>query len=118
MKKLLILIVFAAVYLHFYPQPKLTQWFEQQKKNILTDVANATDTKVRLKADKIFSDLVPDFKSFSEKEINELKEITKDRASVNVFYDKYCLQTNSNPIIHRINVQKICKKISNYQSLL
>jgi len=118
LKNLLILIVFAAVYLHFYPQPKLTIWFQQQKKTIFSEVEKATDTKVRLKADKIFSDLKGDFKSFREEEILQLKKITSSRAKVNSFYKKYCQHKNSNPIIHHTNVAKICHTIDNYQALL
>jgi len=118
LKKLLILIVFAAVYLHFYPEPKLINWFEKQKNNIFTNVSKATDTKVRLRAEKIFTDLKDNFNSFSEEEIEQLKKITVSRDSVNDFYLKYCKEKHSNPIIHHTNVDKICHTIDNYQSLL
>jgi len=117
-KKLLILIVFAAVYLHFYPQPELNNWLEKQKSIIFTDVSEATDTKVRLRSEKIFTDLKGSFNTFSEKEIEELKKITESRDSVNNFYHKYCKEKHSNPIIHHANVDKICHIIDNYQALL
>jgi len=106
------------VYLHFYPRPELNAWFEQQKQTIFSEVEKATDTKVRLKADKIFSDLKGEFKSFREEEITQLKKITSSRETVNHFYDKYCQHKNSNPVIHHTNVAKICHTIDNYQSLL
>ncbi|MBL4908898.1 MAG: hypothetical protein JKX78_10510 [Alteromonadaceae bacterium] len=117
MKKLLILIVFGAVYLHYYPQPKLTQWFEQEKTSIMTNVAEATDTQVRLDSKKIFSDLKPYFNHFSEGEIEELRKITAHRKNVTDFYDKYCNKYASNPKIQLGNVDKICKTMSKYQSL-
>lgn len=118
LKKLLILIVFAAVYVHFYPQPKLDAWFEKQKNIIFTDVSNATDTKVRLRSEKIFTDLKASLNTFSEQEIEQLKKITASRESVNDFYHKYCKEKHSNPIIHHTNVGKICRTIDNYQALL
>jgi len=117
-KKLLILIVFAALYLHFYPQPKLNNWLETQKNTIFTDVSKATDTKVRLRSEKIFTDLKGDLKTFSEKEVEQLKKITGTRDSVNVFYNQYCKEKHSHPLIHHTNVDKICHTISNYQALL
>ena len=54
MKNLLILIVAVALFLHFYPQPELDDWFAQQKETILTSFSEATDTQVSLKSDKIF----------------------------------------------------------------
>jgi len=117
MKKLLILIVFAAVYLHYYPQPKLTQWFEQEKKTLIDDVAEATDTQVRLNPQKILTDLKPELASFSPGEIIELKKITATRTTVRSFFSQYCNQQVSNPKIQQDNVKKICRRMRNYQSL-
>ena len=117
MKKLLILIVFAAVYLHYYPQPLLTQWFEQEKKTLVEDFADATDTKVRLNPKKIFTDLEHDFASFGPSEITELRKITIDRSTVKHFFSQYCSQHQANPRIQQGNVDKICSTMSKYQSL-
>jgi len=119
MKKLFILIVFAAVYLHFYPQPKLTHWFEKQKTMLLAKISKATDTKVRLKADKIFSDLKSDLNSFNEEEVSLLKKITANPESVRVFFEKYCQGSdNYNPSLQTENLKKVCHTIDRYQSLL
>ncbi len=118
MKKLLILIAFAAVYLHFYPNETLNSWFSEQKEAVVTKVAAATDTKIKLKAEKIFTDLKSDFASFSQEEIAELKKITASRESVKRFYQEYCRGGNSNPIFHYLNEEKICRTISHYESLL
>lgn len=119
MKKLLILIVFAAVYLHFYPEPKLTAWYLEQKAMLTGKMAKATDTKVRLKADKIFTDLKPEFKSFNSAEIDYLKEITTSRETVVAFNDKYCQKEHTyNAKLHQANLLKVCKTISNYAALL
>ena len=56
-EKYIILIVAAALFLHFYPQPELEAWFEEQKTEVLKVFSDATDTKVRLKSDKIYQDL-------------------------------------------------------------
>ncbi len=117
MKNILILIVFGAVFLHFYPQPKLEHWYLEQKTVVLSSFSEATDTKVRLKADKIYSDLTPEFDHFNENEQAYLKEITTDRNSVKSFFAKYCQENKHNPKFHATNQAKVCSTITKYQSL-
>jgi hypothetical protein len=117
MKNLLILIVFAAVYLHFYPQPELNAWYEEKKALVLTKFSEATDTKVRLKADKIFTDLKDDFKSFSTEEVAFVQEITSSREKVEAFYHSHCEQKNYDGHLRSANLKKVCDKITQYRSL-
>lgn len=118
MKNLLILIVAAAIFLHFYPQPKLEQWFEEQKTFVLGEFSDATDTKVRLKADKIYTDLKPHYNQFSSQELAFLKEITSNRKSVIAFYQEFCgtAPVKRTPKFHQVNQTLVCKTISQYQS--
>ena len=118
MKNLLILIVAIALFLHFYPQPEIEQKYEEIKTQMLNAFSDATDTKIRLKADKVYTDLKPELDSFSEEEVNYLKEITTDRRSVKDFYVNYCEGKKQTPIFHSSNLSKVCKAIGNYQSLL
>lgn len=118
MKKLLILIIAAALFLHFYPQPKLESWYQQQKAFVLQEFSGATDTQVRLKADKIFSDLEPQFASFSPDELIYLKEITSTRDAVKSFYQDYCKRQQQAAKLHPSNQTKVCHTIDNYQSFL
>lgn len=117
MKNLLILIVFAAVFLHFYPQPEVTKFYEEQKANVLGKFSDATDTRVRLKADKIYTDLEPEFNSFRPSEIERLKEITLNRNSVKSYYSEYCSNKRDSKF-HRSNQDLVCKTISKYSSML
>lgn len=118
MKNLLILIVAIALYLHFYPQPEVEKKYEEIKTYVLTSFSDATDTRVRLKTDKVYTDLEPEFDSFSEEEVNYLKEITADRHSVKAFYTEYCKTSAQSTIFHSTNLAKVCKVIDGYQSLL
>lgn len=118
MKKLLILIVAIAVFLHFNPQPELERKFEEYKSKMLNTFSNVTDTKVRLKTDKIYEDLSSEFDSFSTKEVEKLKEITLDRDSLKAFYSEYCFADKGHGIFHSTNLKKVCEKINQYQSLL
>ena len=68
MKKLLILIVAGALYFHYYPNEKLNNWLFEQKQTVLGYFSDATDTKVRLKSDKIYQDLAKDFGQFNSQE--------------------------------------------------
>lgn len=117
MKKLLILIVAAAIFLHFYPQPKLESWFNEQKTMVLAKFSAATDTKVRLKSDKIYLDLKPKFAQFNDEEKAYLKELTSSRESVVEFYQTYCKGQQVTPKFHQKNQQIVCDKMNEYQSL-
>jgi len=118
MKNLLILIVAIALFLHFYPQPEVEKKFEEFKTLVLETFSDATDTKVRLKADRIYKDLEPKFDSFTTDEVNYLKEITLNRKAVKGFYEEYCQAGKGNPVFHSSNLEKVCKTIDKYQSLL
>ncbi len=118
MKNLLILIVFAAVFLHFYPQPEVTEFYEEQKVNLLAMFSDATDTSVRLRPAKIYEDLEPKFNSFREDEIKHLKAITESRKTVKEFYDTYCQKSVGEPIFHPTNQKLVCSTISKYAGLM
>lgn len=118
MKKLLILIVSAAIFLHFYPQPELTAWYEQQKAQVLTFFSDATDTKVRLKASKIYEELSAGKHSFSSNELNTIRQISQSRRQLKDFQQAYCEGNKSHPVFHQVNLKKVCTKIGEYQGLL
>ena len=118
MKNILILIVAAAVFLHFYPQPEVTKLYTETKASLLHSFAEFSDTNVRLKADKILIDLKPELKSFSAKELDSLKEITSSRSNVNAFFQDYCKHKKRSATFHPTNQSKICKTISKYESML
>ena len=118
MKNLLILIVAAAIFLHFYPQPKLESWFEEQKAFVLGGFSDATDTKVRLKSDKIYQDLSNHFAQFNAQEQTYVAEITRSRKQVKSFYQSHCLDKKRTTKLHRDNLIKVCQTISEYSSLL
>ena len=118
MKNILILIVAAAVFLHFYPQPEVTKFYNETKETLLDGFAEFSDTNVRLKADKIFIDLKPQLKKFSSEEVEFLKEITSTRSSVNDFYQEYCKVKKRSAIFHQVNQAKVCRTISKYENML
>ncbi|MFD1620212.1 hypothetical protein [Thalassotalea marina] len=117
MKNLLILIVVAALFLHFFPQPKLTQWYHEQKETVLEMFNTATDTKVRLNPNKIYRNLSKDLSSFNEQEQEYLKEITETRSNVKSFYFEYCDKPKRTPRLHQKNQETVCNVIKPYQSL-
>ena len=118
MKNLLILIVAAALFLHFYPQPEIEDWFVEQKVAVSAAFSKATDTRVKLKADKIYNDLKSQFNSFTTEEQDFLKKITMDRESVKAFFTDFCKAEKQTPLLHRENQKKVCKTIEQYSSLL
>jgi len=117
MKKLLILIVAIAVYLHFYPQAEVTEFYEKQKAIVLNTVSKFSDTKIRLKADKVFTDLQPSLSSFSADEIDYLKDITSSRTNIKSFYNNFCQGQVTNFVFHKDNQSKVCAVISEYKNL-
>ncbi len=118
MKKLLILIVATALFLHFYPQPELEDWFTEQKTMVMETFSEATDTKVRLKADVIYKELENQFDRFTNEEQAFLQEMTIDRKSVKSFFVTFCEGKQRSPNFHRDNQEKVCRKISQYSGLL
>jgi hypothetical protein len=118
MKKLLILIVAGALYFHFYPNEKLNTWLLEQKSWVMSYFSEATDTQVRLKSDKIYQDLSQDFAQFNSQEQAYIAEITSSRQRVKSFYEQYCKTKKQTPKLHRDNLVKVCKAISQYSNLL
>lgn len=118
MKNLLILVVAAALFLHFYPQPEVTKFYDNQKNMLLDGFAEFSDTKVRLKADKIFIDLKPKLSQFSAEEVKYLKEITLSRTNVKSFFEEYCTSRKRSVIFHSTNQIEVCKTIRQYESML
>jgi len=117
MKNLLILIVAIAVYFHFYPNDEVTKFYNQQRAWLLDGFAKFSDTKVRLRAEIIYTDLKPDFDSFSEAEIEHLKEITSSREQVKEFYFSICQTEQRDVVFHFKNESKVCSTISRYTSM-
>ncbi len=118
MKNLLILIVAIALFLHFYPQPEVTKFYNEQKETLLEGFSEFSDTRVRLKAEKIFIDLQPKLESFSAEEVKYLKEITSSRANVKAFYQDYCRKQTASIVFHSANQVSVCQTISQYESML
>ncbi len=118
MKNLLILIVAAAVFLHFYPQPEVTKFYDEQKAALLDGFSEFSDTQVRLKADKVFTDLQSKLASFSAEEVKYLKEITSSRAKVNEFYQGFCKEKVPSVTFHPTNQASVCHTISKYENML
>lgn len=118
MKVLLILIVSIALFLHFYPQPEVTQFYDEQKGKLLDGFEKFSENKVRLKTDKILSDLKPKLNQFSAEEVKYLTEITMSKENVKSFFDKFCTKQESSIIFHSRNQAEVCKTINQYESML
>jgi len=118
MKKLLILIVAGALYFHFYPNEELNTWLLEQKSMVLSSFSEATDTNVKLKADKVYQDLSKDFSQFTVKEKAYVAEITSSHKKIKYFYERHCKINKQTPRLHRENLKKVCKAISQYSHLL
>lgn len=118
MKNLLILIVATALFLHFYPQPEVTKFYNEQKEALLDGFSDFSDTRVRLKSDKIFTDLESELDSFSLEEVEYLKEITSSRTNVKEFYQSYCQGNAKSMTFHSTNQASVCDTISQYENML
>lgn len=118
MKNLLILIVAIALFLHFYPQPEVTKFYNEQKEALVDAFSEFSDTKIRLKADKVFTDLQPKFDRFSANEVNYVKQITSSRSNIKDFYQRFCLKSESNSIFHPANQATVCEAIGHYENML
>ena len=73
MKKILILIVGIALYLHFYPQPEINTWYESKKAEFLDVIAKSTKVTFKANLDEVYEELITEFKSFSNPRNRKLK---------------------------------------------
>jgi hypothetical protein len=118
MKNLLILIVAFALFLHFYPQPKLEKWYNDKIEAALNTFPDTFDTKVRLNTDKILTDLKSEMHYFSPQERAELTQLVSSRKSVKTFYADICLAKKRQLIFRPVILSQICQTISKYTNLL
>lgn len=115
MKNILILIVFVAVYLHFYPQPEVTRWYEEKKEALLEMFSDATDTKVRLKAERVYKDLEPKLNQFRPSEIKHVQQIMSSRKAIVSYYQEYCANKRDAKLYVK-NQALVCQTMSKYSS--
>jgi hypothetical protein len=115
MKNLLILIVFAAVYLHFFPEPELDAWIAEKKEAAISGFNNATDTNVKLNPRKIYQDLQAQFENFSDEEIDYIGELTTKSSTVVSYYFENCEPYKQDFKFQSKNQRKVCKTISKYR---
>ncbi len=119
MKNLLILIVAIAVFLHFYPQPEVEQFYQEQKESLLTAFSEATDTGVSLNLNKVTQDIEAQFASFRKSEKKHAATITASKKSVKAYYSTHCIGKEiRDKKLHVDNQQKVCKILVRYSSFI
>ena len=112
MKKILILIVGIALYLHFYPQPELSNWYESKKAEFLDSMAKSTKVTFKSNLDGVYDELKKEFIGFSKQELENLKVITSSLESITEFYQTSCTGGKETKLFHPDNTSKVCNKIS------
>jgi len=115
MKKLLILITCAAVYLHFFPEPELQAWYDDQIASAKSSFDNATDTTAKLNPKKVYRDLEPSFNQFLDDEIDYVDELTTDRTALISFYKKQCDPYKQDFKFQSKNQKNVCSAIGKYR---
>lgn len=117
MKKLLILIVAIAVYLHFYPNEQINEWASTQKNMVTDKFSEISDTKARVAPSKLLSVLHQDMKKFTKTEVAYVNEIVKNRDSLTQFYNDYCVIPKDNRRLRRAYQSKVCEAVDQYRIL-
>lgn len=118
MKKLLILIVSAAIYLHFFPNPELTQFYEDKKSQFLNKMSQSSQVTFKKKMNNIYNEIKADYVGFSATELAKLKDITESVESIEQFNEEYCVKGKKNKNFHPDHIDKICLKTSHFLSTL
>ncbi|TRX58010.1 hypothetical protein [Thalassomonas sp. M1454] len=116
-KKILVIIVAAAVYLHFYPNEELTNWFNSSKEEAQTKFADISDTKAKVAPSKLISVLQRDFKNFTKFEVAYVKELAESRENLREFHKTYCETEQGNERLRREHVKKVCSTLEQYRIL-
>lgn len=114
MKKILILIVAIALYLHFYPQPELNAWYEEKKAEFLDELSKSTKVTFKSNLDGVYEELKEEFIGFSEIELKNLKTITSSLDSLTEYYDNNCHGSEQNKLFHPDNADKVCAKVAKF----
>ncbi len=117
MKKLLIIIVAIAVYLHFYPNEELNAWYDKTKQQAKTKFSDIADTKARVSPTKLISGLQQDFKTFSKKEVAYVEQLAESRDNLRAFHKEYCEVTKDNIRLRRDHLILVCNKLEQYRIL-
>ena len=115
MKNLLILIVAAAVFLHFYPQPELEAWYEEKMTIVMDKFGEFTSTQVQLKPERVYLDIEAKFSTFRKSEQAHVKKITQTSDSIEGYYIRFCKnRSNRDQKLHRNNQEIVCRIIDSY----
>ena len=61
MKKILILIVGIALYLHFYPNPDATKWYEDKKSAFLNTLSKSMKVTFTTDLNELYKELKNEF---------------------------------------------------------
>ncbi|KGJ95980.1 hypothetical protein [Thalassotalea sp. ND16A] len=115
MKNILIIIVAIAVYLHFYPNEQVNEWYDTyigQAKQSFSEVA---ETKVKVAPSKLLNELKRDFDKYTKGEIAYLEKIASSRSSVRAFHQEYCDKNNGNSRLRHEHLKKVCSTIEQYR---
>ncbi|TKB46611.1 hypothetical protein [Thalassotalea mangrovi] len=117
MKKIIILIVAAAVYLHFYPSPQLNAWWESQKAWMDGHVNEFADTRARVSPSKLLTVMSPHLKKYSKSERSYVEELATSRENIRDYYNEFCSGGNYNRRLNRELQQQLCSTIDQHRLL-
>ena len=106
-----------ALYLHFYPNEALTNWYNSAKNSATTQFADISDTKARVAPSKLISELREDFKKFSKHEVAYVKELAQSRDNLRAFHKDYCKTGKDNTRLRRDYQLIVCAKLEQHRIL-
>ena len=118
MKKILILIVSIAIYLHFYPQPELIQYYEDKKAEFLKELSQSTKVTFKKDLSFMYQDITQGNIGFSGAELENLKSITSSLDNLTAFYKENCQASSVQKLFHPDNIDKVCSKAQSFISTL
>jgi hypothetical protein len=119
MKNLLILIVAIAVFLHFYPQPEVDQFYQEQKESLMAIFSEATETSAGLNLSTVTKDIEALFPTFRKSEKKHTLTIIESKKSVKAFYSTHCTgKALRDKKLHVDNQEKICRTLKRYSRFM
>ncbi|OUS23897.1 hypothetical protein A9Q98_14275 [Thalassotalea sp. 42_200_T64] len=117
MKNILIIIVAIAVYLHYYPNEQVNEWYDTYIGQAKQSLSEVTDTKVKVAPSKLLTVLQRDFEQYTKSEVAYIEAIASSRKSVRSFHQKYCGEFKGNTRLRHEHVKKACRTIDQYRIL-
>lgn len=117
MKKLIVLVVGLGLFIHFYPDSPVSEWFYDQKEAITDKVDSISGTDIQFNFRNALNELTKNMPEFNANERAYVESITRTKEEVADFFQKYCEEESFNAQLKAENLQVVCNYLDKQSAL-